>query len=106
MAREACWSTENNDLPSARNKVNLDSLLKITVDHWLLVHLLCKAAHCMRRCLCKRVSTGQRKDVMHEGPLLTDDAEKLMPTLAPFDQQLDELLKLLSRTDYAGETVG
>ena len=56
---------------------------------------------------CANVSVrGQHKDVIHEGPLLTDDAEKLMPTLAPFDQQLDELLKLLSRTDYAGETVG
>ena len=56
---------------------------------------------------CANVSVrGQHKDVMHEGPLLTDDAEKLMPKLAPFDQQLDELLKLLSRTDYAGETVG
>ena len=43
---------------------------------------------------------------MHEGPLLTDDAEKLMPKLAPFDKQLDEPLKLLSQTDYAGKTVG
>ena len=102
MAREACWSTENNDLPSARKAlVNLDLLLKITVDHFYAkLPTACDVA-------CANVSVrGQHKDVVHEGPLLTDDDEKLMPTLAPFDQQLDELLKLLSRTDYAGETVG
>ena len=29
-----------------------------------------------------------------------------MPTLAPFDEQLDELLTLLSQTDYACGIVG
>jgi len=79
MAREACWSTENNDLSSARKGlVNFDLLLKITVDHFYAkLPTACDVA-------CANVSVrGQHKDVMHEGPLLTEkNAEKLMPKLA------------------------